>query len=148
MRRHSAPAQPRVCRRSRCRRVGPLALPGSRVLSGTAPAGELCGLRPALVPGFLHDRRDFGVGHEALPALLVPVGDHPDTIVLGGITEDERAFGAVLLALLGAFGGEDLEELVEVLDLGIVASCVSFPLRVRGGNPRQRGSGFVSDLVG
>ena len=54
---------------------------------------------------------------EALPALLVPVEDHPDPVVLRGITEHERAFGSVLLALLGPLGGEDLKELVEVLDL-------------------------------
>jgi len=36
---------------------------------------------------------------------------------VGGITEHERAFGSVLLALLGALGGEDLQEVVEVLDL-------------------------------
>jgi hypothetical protein len=39
----------------------------------------------------LHDRRDLGVGHEVLPALLVPVEDHPHPIGFGGITEDERA---------------------------------------------------------
>ena len=43
-----------------------------------------------------------GSDDEALPALLVPVEDHPDAIVLGGIAEDERALRPVLLALLGA----------------------------------------------
>ena len=60
--------------------------------------------------GLLHDRRDLGVGHEALPTLLVPVEHDPDAVVLGGVAEDERALGAVLLALLGAVGREDVEE--------------------------------------
>ncbi len=33
-------------------------------------------------------RRDLGVGDEALPALLVPVEDHPDPVLLVGIAED------------------------------------------------------------
>src|SRR5690242_19172476 len=78
--------------------------------SGAELAGELRGLRPALVPGLLHDRRDVGVGDEALPALLVPVENRPDPIGLGRIAEDQRALGPVLLALLGALGGEDLQE--------------------------------------
>lgn len=79
-----------------------MALPSLLALSGVALARELRGLGPSLMPGFLHDRRDFGVGQEALPALLVPVEEDPDPKVLGGITEHERAFGSVLLALLGS----------------------------------------------
>src|SRR6185503_17178986 len=57
-------------------------LPAAR--SGVAAPGERSGLRLPLVSGFLHDRRHLRVGHEALPALLVPVEDHPDAVVLGG----------------------------------------------------------------
>src|SRR5262249_10320949 len=46
--------------------------------SGAEPAGERRGLRLHLVPGLLHDRRDFGVRGEALPALLLPVRDPPN----------------------------------------------------------------------
>jgi DNA-binding CsgD family transcriptional regulator len=35
------------------------------------------------VSGFPDDRRDLGVGDEALPALHVPVEDCPDPILLG-----------------------------------------------------------------
>jgi hypothetical protein len=52
----------------------------------------------------LHDRRDLGVGKEALPALLIPVEDHPDPVVLIGIAKDERTLGPVLLSLLSALG--------------------------------------------
>src|SRR5690349_24365588 len=88
-----------------------------RGMSGVVAAGELCGGGAPLVPGLLQDRRDVGVRHEALPALRVPVEDDPDPVVLGGVAEDDRALGAVLPALLGALGGEDVQEPVEVLDL-------------------------------
>jgi hypothetical protein len=39
--------------------------------SGVAPAGEFRGLWLPRVSSLLHDRRDLGIGHEALPALLV-----------------------------------------------------------------------------
>src|SRR5436305_1997546 len=52
-------------------------------------AAELGHLRAALVPGLLHDRRDLRVGGEALPALEIPVEDHPDAVVLVGIAEHE-----------------------------------------------------------
>jgi SAM-dependent methyltransferase len=97
---------------------GPVgAAPQGGWVSGAALAGELRGLRSRLVPGFLHDRGDLGVGHEALPALLIPVEDHPDPIVLGGIAKDQRALRPVLLALLRSRGREDRHELVEVLHL-------------------------------
>src|SRR6476646_7708773 len=86
--------------------------------SGVDAAGQLGGLRLALVPGLLQDRRDIGVGHEALPALLVPVERDPDAIGLGGVAKHRRALGSVLSALLGAGGGEHFEEAVEVFDLG------------------------------
>ena len=58
--------------------------------AGLAP----CGL--TLVAGLLHDRRDLGVGDEALPALRIPVEDHPDPVVFVGIAEDVRTLGPVL----------------------------------------------------
>ena len=62
-------------------------------------AAELRHLGPALVPGLLHDRRDLGVGGEALPALGVPVEQRPDAVVLVGVAEHDarpwsRARGA------------------------------------------------------
>src|SRR6185312_10785501 len=77
---------------------------------GVVSATELCRLGPALVPCFLHDRGNLGVGDEALPPLRVPVEEHPDPVVLVGVAEDGRAPGAVLLALLGPLGREDLQE--------------------------------------
>jgi hypothetical protein len=68
-------------------------------------------------PFCLDDRRDLGIGDVALPSLLVPVEDHPDAVVLGGVAEDDRALGPVLLALLRARGREDVHEAVEVLHL-------------------------------
>src|SRR3954454_19477339 len=59
--------------------------------SGVIAPTELGDLRAALVSGLLHDRRDRGVGGECLPALGVPVEDHPDAIVLVGVAEDDRA---------------------------------------------------------
>src|ERR1700758_4807615 len=73
-------------------------------------------LRPALVPGLLQDRRDVGIGGEALPAVQIPVEDHPDAVGLVGVAEHERALRAVLLALLSTLGGEDIRKAVEVLD--------------------------------
>src|SRR5947209_20171733 len=67
-------------------------------------------LRPALVPGLLHDRRDIRIGGEAPPAVEIPVEDHPDPISLVGVAEHERALRAVLLTLLSTFGREDTRE--------------------------------------
>src|SRR6476659_6830259 len=83
---------------------------------GLEPAAGRRRLRPALVPGFLHDRRDLGVGDEALPTLLVPVEQHPDPVGLIGIAKHLRALRPVLPTLLGALGREDAHEAVEVLD--------------------------------
>ena len=49
---------------------------------GVVLADELRGLGSAHVPGHLQDRRDVGVGDEVLPALAVPVEEHPDPVVL------------------------------------------------------------------
>src|SRR4051794_33167793 len=84
--------------------------------SGAVLAAGRRGLGPALVAGFLDDRRDLGIVEEALEARLVPVEEHPDPIILVGIAEDGRPLGAVLLPLLGTLRREDLRELVEVLD--------------------------------
>src|SRR3954470_4818979 len=85
--------------------------------SGGAARGERRRLRLAAVPGLLHDRRDLRVGHEARPALVVPVEERPDAVLLGRIAEHQRALAPVLLALVGALGPEDLQEAIEVLDL-------------------------------
>ena len=77
-------------------------------LLGAAPHGETLGvvlaaelrrLGPTFVPGFLKDRRDLGVGDEVLPALLIPVEEHPDPVVLIGIAKDGRTLGPVLPSL-------------------------------------------------
>src|ERR1035441_198307 len=64
------------------------------------------------------ERRDLRVGGEALPAVEIPVEDHPHPVVLVGVAEHERALRAVLPALLGTLGGEDAREAVEILDRG------------------------------
>ena len=69
------------------------------------------------MPGFFEDRRDLGVGDEVLKALLVPVEEHPDPVVLIRIAKDGRTLGPVLLSLLGALRLEDLQEAIAVLDL-------------------------------
>src|SRR4051794_36630572 len=50
-------------------------LSSGAVLSGVVDARELRRRRTPLVPGLLQDRRHVGVGHEILPALLIPVED-------------------------------------------------------------------------
>ena len=55
-------------------------------------------------PGFLKDRGDLRVGDEVLPALLIPVEERPNPVVLIGIAKDGRTLGSVLLSLLSAFG--------------------------------------------
>src|SRR6266516_1989591 len=94
---------------------------------GIVLAGERQCLGPALVPGGFHDRWDLGVGEEALPALLIPVEDHPDPVVLSGIAKDEGTLGPMLLALLSAFGGEGIPEAVEIVDLRRCQDHVSHP---------------------
>src|SRR5450755_29322 len=79
-------------------------------------AAEHRNLRPALVARFLHDRRDLWIGGEALPAVEIPVENHPDPVILVGVAEHKRTLRAVLLALLSTLGGEDIREAVEVLD--------------------------------
>ena len=72
-----------------------------RVQASQRPANcAACGFD--LCPASFMIGGHLGVGDEALPALLVPVEDDPDPIVLGGVAEDERALRSVLLALLGA----------------------------------------------
>jgi hypothetical protein len=67
-------------------------------------AGELRYLWPTCVPGLLKDGRDLGVGDEVLPALRIPIEEHPDPALLIGIVKDVRTLGAVLLSLLKACG--------------------------------------------
>src|SRR5207302_5646505 len=104
---------------------------------GVVPAAELRRLRLPFVPRFLQDRRDLGVGDEALPALRVPVEEHPDPVFLVGIAKDGRTLRPVLLSLLGALGREDLLEAVEVLDL---RRCQDHLLLLLWCRPRRRGS--------
>src|SRR6266508_1975211 len=95
---------------------------------GVVLAAELRRLGPTFVAGFLKDRRDLGVGGEVLPALLIPLEEHPDPVVLIGIAKDVRTLGPVLLSLLSALGREDLHEAVEILDLRRCQDHVSPPL--------------------
>src|SRR6478672_7036557 len=73
---------------------------------------EQGGLWLALVPGFLQDRWDLGVGDELRPPRLVPVEQRPDAVLLGGVPEHRGALGAVEGTLVGALGAEDLQEAV------------------------------------
>src|SRR5664279_2538320 len=101
-------------------------------------AAELRHLRPALVPGLLHDRRDLRVGGEALPAVEIPVEDHPHPIVLVGVAVHERTLRTVLPALLGTRGGEHACEAVEILDRGRRQEHPGPPC-VAGVSERRRG---------
>src|SRR3954447_20535689 len=78
--------------------------PRARGRLGVVPAADLGHLRPALVPRFLHDRRNFRIRGEALPPLGVPVKDHPDAVFFIRIAEHDRTLGSVLPALLGTLG--------------------------------------------
>src|SRR5947209_7434099 len=95
-----------------------LIVSGMTSLLRVVATAELRHLRPALMTGLLQDRRDLRVGGEALPALEIPVEDHPDPVALVRVAEHERALRAVLPALLGTLGGEDTREAVEILDRG------------------------------
>jgi hypothetical protein len=65
-------------------------------------ASEFRHLWPTCVPGFLKNRRDLGVGEEVLPALRIPVEEHPDPALLIGVAKGVRTLGPVLLSLLKA----------------------------------------------
>src|SRR3954447_5372718 len=80
-------------------------------------AGDLCNLWPTCVSGLLKDGRYLRVGDEVLPALRVPVEQHPDPALLVGVVKDARTLGAVLLTLLEACGREHTPPAVEILDL-------------------------------
>ena len=90
-------------------------------------AGELRNLWPRRVPGCLKDRRDVGVGDEVLPALRVPVEEHPDPALLIRVAKDVRTLGPVLLSLLEACGREDTPPAVEILDLASLRETLSPP---------------------
>src|SRR3954447_10140440 len=85
---------------------------------GVVLPAELRRLWLALVAGLLQDRRDIRVGDEVLPALGIPVEEGPDAVGLIGIAEYGRTLGPVLLSLGCALGRKDLQEAVEILDLG------------------------------
>src|SRR4051794_14629801 len=81
----------------------PRASPGAFGL-GVVLAAERRRLGLTFVSRFLKDRRDVRVRDEVLPALRIPVEEHPDLVVLTGIAKDGRTLGTVLLSLLSAFG--------------------------------------------
>src|ERR1700710_437869 len=58
------------------------------------------------VTGLLDDREHLGVGDEVRPPGLVPVEEHPDAVLLGGVAEHARTLAAVLGALLRALRAE------------------------------------------
>ena len=69
--------------------------------------GQQGRLRLALVPGLLQDRRDIGIGHETLPALLVPVECDPDGVTGAGnpqllVETDREVPGTVVTAVTPA----------------------------------------------
>jgi hypothetical protein len=55
--------------------------------------------RPQACPGahLLKDRGHIGIGEQVPVALLIPVENYPDPVVLIGIAKDVRALGPVLL---------------------------------------------------
>src|SRR5262249_24657246 len=122
----------------------------NRERSGAAATCELRGGRLPLVARLGQDRRHLGVGDEALPALLVPVEDHPGPVLLERVAEHERPLGTALLALLRALGREDLHEAVEVLHLCrceqhlALLSCCVRPQAVRIGAPTRRSWGSIA----
>ena len=94
------------------------------------------------MPGLLHDRRDRGVGYEALPALLVPVEDRPDPIGLGGIAVDEGALAAVLPSSYAMHretrDGTDVIACAGWLGAGRVGARAVAPPRSRGAARESR----------
>ena len=60
---------------------------------------ELRHLRLTLVPGFLQDWQELGIGYEALSVLFDPIEDHPHAVLFGGIAED----GAYAERLMSGF---------------------------------------------
>src|SRR4051812_45838180 len=75
---------------------------------GPVGADEVGGHRLREVSGVLEHTRDLRVGHEVLPALLVPVEDGPHAVVLAGVAEHGRTLRAVRGALVGALVAEHL----------------------------------------
>jgi len=73
--------------------------------------------RPTLESGLLENRWHVGVRQQLSVALLVPVEHGPDAGVVIGVAVDARAPASVLLALLSALGGEDVEKPLDILDL-------------------------------
>src|SRR5882672_9011078 len=86
-------------------------------VSGVDAADEFRGLQLPFHPGCRQDRANVRIGHETLPARLVPVEDPPDPVAVERVAEDERSLRAMLLALLRCSSREDLDEAVDVLDL-------------------------------
>src|SRR3954467_9451082 len=125
-----------------CRRAHSLLQIGRREdaqrLLGVVLPAQPGRLGPAHVAGFFQDRRDIRVGDEVLPAFGIPVEEHPDAVVLIRITKDRGPLGAVLLSLLSALGREDLQESVEVLNLGRCQNHLTPSLRGVSRRMRRR----------
>src|SRR5262249_22684874 len=91
---------------------------GHRLDLGVVVVADLGDLRPPLVPGLLHDRRDPRGGGGTLGTPRVPLEEHPEAGLPPGGAEDLRAPRALRRPLLGTLRREDLVEPVEVLDRG------------------------------
>ena len=116
---------------------------GAGLTGQASQRDELRGLRLRLVAGLLHDRRHLGVGDEALPALLVPVEDDPDAIVLGGVAEDESRPCEPCCLRFSAPCVEKTSRKRSRSSTCVVARSISFSLRlsvfVRCGGVSRRG---------
>src|SRR5215510_1818799 len=91
---------------------------------------ELCHLRLRFVARFFQDGWDFGVGDKVLPALLIPVEEHPDPVGLIRIAKDGRTLGTMLLSLLSALAFKYLHPAVEIFDLRCGEYHDAIPFRV------------------
>src|SRR5438093_5966532 len=100
--------------------------PASELQLGVVLAAQLRCLGPALVSGFLHDRRDLGVGDEALPARPIPVEEHPDPVVLIGIAKDGRTLCPCWFSFPAALVGEDFQDRAKSFAFG--GAKINLPL--------------------
>ncbi len=116
-------------------------------VSGGRGGGASGRVRPDVLPegrlpevaGLLHDAGGLRVGGERRPALVVPVEEHPDPVLLQRVAVDGRALRPVGAALVGTCRAEHGEELVEVLDLRRCQDHLSL-LRFVPGSGRIPGS--------
>ena len=99
--------------------------PRTRVVLGVEAADEFRALEPPLHPGCRQERGNVGVGHEALPALLIPVEDPPDPVALARVAEDGCSLRAVLLRFSAA-SVEKTSMKRSTFSTCVVASSISF----------------------